>query len=180
MSRKVLAIERDEVAIRPARLTDLQACRVIEDDAGQIFFDIDMAEVDEDPPRCLEDLQRAFENGLLWVADDRNGVPVGFALTELVDSNVHLSELGVVTAMQRQGVGARLIEVIAENARRNGHAKMTLTTFRDVAWNAPYYARLGFTVQEPSSFSPGMKQVFESKKAHGLNVQDRVAMVRTL
>jgi len=57
---------------------------------------------------------------------------------------------------------------------------MTLTTFRKVAWNAPYYTRLGFAVLEPYCFGPGMKQVFENEKAHGLKVQDRVAMARTL
>ena len=42
------------------------------------------------------------------------------------------------------GIGAGLVRAAQIDARNTGIKALTLTTFRDVAWNAPFYARLGF------------------------------------
>jgi len=39
-------------------------------------------------------------------------------------------------------------------ARRDCRAALTLTTFRDVPWNAAYYERLGFAQIDPAAYGP--------------------------
>ena len=57
-----------------------------------------------------------------------------------------------------------------------GLAAVTLTTFRDVSWNAPFYARLGFRIVEPGSLSPGLVAVVQLEERRGLPAGLRVAM----
>ena len=47
-------------------------------------------------------------------------------------------------ASMRQGVGTRLLDRACEWARGQGYDAITLTTFADIAWNGPFYARRGF------------------------------------
>lgn len=76
------------------------------------------------------------------LADD---TPVGFALVEMLTGNEpHLEEIDVHPAHGRRGVGSALVRTVCEWATRSGFRDITLTTFRDVAWNMPFYARLGF------------------------------------
>jgi GNAT superfamily N-acetyltransferase len=70
--------------------------------------------------------------------------PVGFARLEVVDSSAHLEQLSVHPSAMRQGHGARLVRAAEHWARQTGFTTMTLITFRDVPWNAPFYSALGF------------------------------------
>ena len=61
-----------------------------------------------------------------------------------------------------------------------GLAAQTLTTFRDVAWNGPYYARLGFTVVPAEALTPGLRELRAAETARGLDRWPRVVMSRPL
>jgi hypothetical protein len=39
-----------------------------------------------------------------------------------------------------------MLEQVIESARQAAYPAVTLTTFRDVPWNAPFYTRLGFSM----------------------------------
>jgi hypothetical protein len=52
---------------------------------------------------------------------------------------------------------------------------VTLTTFRDVPWNAPYYERLGF--QAIADNSPGLAEIMREEASRGLDPATRVAMI---
>lgn len=70
--------------------------------------------------------------------------PVGFACVDIVDGVAHLWQVSVVPAASREGRGTALVDAVCDWARRQGYEAVTLTTFRDVPWNAPFYARMGF------------------------------------
>jgi hypothetical protein len=53
-----------------------------------------------------------------------------------------------------------------------------LTTFRDVPWNMPFYARVGFEVIPPEQLSPALCSVVEEESRRGLDRTRRVAMRR--
>lgn len=53
---------------------------------------------------------------------------------------------------------------------------MTLTTFEEVPWNAPYYARLGFQPVPEHQWSDGLRQIVQSECVHGLDVWPRIVM----
>lgn len=123
----------------------------------------------------LDELEHALGAGLLWVARDAAGAPVGFALVELLDEP-HLEEIDVDPAHGRRGLGRALLAVVLAWARGAGHAGITLTTFRDVAWNAPFYARLGFRALGPGEIRPGLAATMREETARGLDPARRVAM----
>ena len=123
-------------------------------------------------------LRRAQREGHLWVAlgDD---VPVGFAHVELIERGaVHLEEIDVHPDHGRRGLGARLIRHVCRWAASNGYDAVTLTTFRDVPWNSPYYARLGFEVVPPEQVSASLREVVEDEARRGLDPLRRVVMKR--
>ena len=62
---------------------------------------------------------------------------------------------------------------------RARYPAITLTTYADVPWNAPYYARRGFV--EISEFGPGLRAEREREQQLGLDeVGPRVVMRRDL
>jgi GNAT superfamily N-acetyltransferase len=105
--------------------------------------------------------------------------PVGFVLVGEVDGLAHVEELGVIPKWMGQGLGSRLLERAVEWARAKGYPAITLTTFADVPWNAPFYAARGFV--EVADPSPGLVAVREHERALGLDdVGRRIVMRREL
>ena len=53
---------------------------------------------------------------------------------------------------------------------------VTLTTFRDVPWNAPFYTRLGFAMLDELTLPAGLAAKREQETRHGLPPETRCAM----
>ncbi|MEV4396097.1 GNAT family N-acetyltransferase [Nonomuraea sp. NPDC049607] len=104
--------------------------------------------------------------------------PAGFALIGWVDGNLHLDQLAVHPDNMRQGIGGRLVEAVADHARAVGAPAVTLTTFRDVPWNAPWYERHGFAVLPESEWGPELRELVEHERELGIEVAPRVVMRR--
>ncbi|WP_113699996.1 GNAT family N-acetyltransferase [Nonomuraea lactucae] len=102
--------------------------------------------------------------------------PAGFALIGRVDANLHLDQLAVRPSRMRQGIGGRLITAVREHALAIGAPAVTLTTFRDVPWNAPWYARHGFTVMPETEWGPQLRALVEHERELGIEVAPRVVM----
>jgi GNAT superfamily N-acetyltransferase len=166
-------------AIRRARQRELPRLQEIERAAGGLFRQVGMAEVAEKEPRSLVQLEVACAEGRLFAAD-AGGEPIGFALMETVDGLPHLAELAVHPEHGRRGVGRRLVEFVCAWAARAGQPAVTLSTFRDVPWNRPFYERLGFRVLSPGEWTPGLRALRERESEHGLDVDGRDLMRRAL
>lgn len=69
-----------------------------------------------------------------------------------------------------------MIGYVAEQAREKGFTSLTLTTFRNVPWNAPLYARLGFEMLADETLPATLRQQREVEAAHGLAFESRCAM----
>jgi len=105
--------------------------------------------------------------------------PVGFARLEELDGLAHLEQLSVEPAHGRQGIGRALVEGACDWARELGYGAMTLVTFADVPWNAPFYASAGF--RRLSHLTPGLAALREVDRANGLDeLGARIVMVRRL
>ena len=61
-----------------------------------------------------------------------------------------------------------------------GVPALTLTTFTDVPWNAPYYVRCGFRILADAQLTPGLRAIRDREAAHGLDRWPRVCMRRDL
>jgi GNAT superfamily N-acetyltransferase len=111
--------------------------------------------------------------GLLWVADTGDRL-TGFAACADFDDGLHLWELAVRHEVQGRGTGRALVGVAVDEARRRGFAAVTLTTFRTIPWNAPFYARLGFGEVPGAALNARLAAVLKREWRHGLT--DRCAM----
>lgn len=113
----------------------------------------------------------------LWVVDDA-GEPVAFLAGRVEGQRLHVDELDVRQDRQGHGLGRRLLSHAADWARGQGLTTMSLTTFRNIPWNAPYYARFGFREWNATEAPASIGQALRNEAARGL--KDRCAMVMDL
>ena len=164
--------------IRPTRAEDGGALIEIERAAGERFRDIGMPEIADDDPGSLDELAAYASHGRSWAAVDDAGSPVGYVLVDLIDGNAHIEQISVAPAAQGNGIGRALIDHVAAWAREHGVPALTLTTFRDVPWNAPLYEHLGFRVLAESELGPELRALRTTEAAHGLDPATRACMTR--
>ncbi len=161
--------------VRLALPADLPSVQGIEDAADQVFAAVmDISTWGG----CPTGQERVDEPGFLFVAAEADEV-VGFAHVLDLDGRAHLEQIAVLPDRARRGIGSALVEQVCRYAAEQGFAQVTLRTFADVVWNAPFYARHGFVVLEPEP--EWMAPLRESEERVGLTRQGtRVAMVRLL
>jgi GNAT superfamily N-acetyltransferase len=164
--------------IRQATVSDVEALRAIERAAGEAFRSIDMATVADDEPTTAAALTAFVNAGRAWVETNSDDKPIGYILLEELDGRAHIEQVTVHPAYARRGFGAALIDEAARWAAANGLSELTLTTFAKVPWNAPYYARLGFTVLPEQDWDVGMRGRVTREAEHGLDAWPRVVMKR--
>jgi GNAT superfamily N-acetyltransferase len=166
--------------IRPPGRSELEILRRLERDAGRAFAAIGMTEIAEDEPLSVAELEAFRVRGRAWVAVDERDCPIAYLLSSVVDECAHIDQVDVAPSHARRGVGAALIDQLAAVARREGRPALTLTAFRDVPWNAPYYERLGFVVVEPADQRPELATLVSRESAAIPGDAPRVAMRRSL
>jgi GNAT superfamily N-acetyltransferase len=171
-------------AVRPAngyRVVEaapehLVALPAIELDASTLFPESHVPE----PLRTVVTPNSAFaaaqREQRLFVALDEVGEPVGFALAGVMDADAYLAELDVKPEHSRRGLGRRLIAAVVGWAEQLGFARLTLATFRDLAWNAPYYERFGFRELDSGEVGPALGGVLRREARAGLDPQRRLTM----
>jgi GNAT superfamily N-acetyltransferase len=99
---------------------------------------------------------------LVLVVDDP---PVGFICVERVDGNPHIWQLAVHPDHGRQGLGRALVEATCDWARGERFEAITLTTYRDVPWNGPFYESLGFVIMD--KVTPELWAIREHERSIG-------------
>jgi len=163
--------------VRLPHVDELPTLNRIELAAAARFAEVGMPEMVTFPTVPLQAFQIQHAQGLLLVIDQ----PVtGFALTDLWDGCLYLVELDVHPASSGGGRGRLLLQGVMELARERSLPWVTLSTFRDVPWNAPFYARVGFEIVEPATL--GLRHVAQrhEEQENGLDVSRRVMMRRSV
>ena len=157
--------------IRRAVAADAALLPTIEQAAGALFATVPGLEwIAADRVLDADEHAPAIRAGTAWVADD--GAPFGFLTATVEGDALHIDEIAVVPARQGAGQGRALIAAAIDEARVRGLAAVTLTTFRDVAWNAPIYARMGFVEASDARLSA----LLADEVARGLPGERRCAM----
>jgi GNAT superfamily N-acetyltransferase len=167
-----------DYTIRLATPNDVPLLPHIERFAATLFSEDDLPAHLRDDITPVHALAEAQAASLLWIAADARDQPVGFAFLDPLDDCLHLWELDVHPDHGRRGLGTRLVEASVESARQRGLRGLTLTTYAHVAWNAPYYERLGFVRLTPERLTPGLREALAHEAAIGLDPARRVAMRR--
>ncbi len=153
--------------IRPATPGEFGRLRQIELEADLLYGTVGIG------PFAADDVHyRLDEVAAVFAAGDP---PVGFVSIDVVDGCAHIDQLSVLTEHGGQGIGRALLDRAVRWARDTGLAAVTLTAFRDVPWNAPFYRRAGFEVVDDPS--PGLAELRAAERAEGLDrFGPRVAM----
>ena len=155
--------------IRPARRADLDLVTEIECEGDQQFVAL-FGPLDW---RATPGTWRIGVPGFLLVAGDP---VIGFAHVMELEGIAHLEQLAVRPGEQRRGTGTALVQAAREEAARRGYDALSLCTYADVPWNAPFYARLGFA--ELADPAPVHRRMQEKEEQMGLMAHGRRVVMR--
>jgi GNAT superfamily N-acetyltransferase len=112
-----------------------------------------------------------MEAGCLWVAQSSS--LFAFLAATRRGRRLRIEEFDVAHGHQGRGVGRRMMAHVIASARAAGSEALSLTTFRNVPWNAPFYESCGFR-EWTSELPPDIVTILADELAKGL--QDRCAM----
>ena len=159
--------------IRGGALEDLTCLETIERETAAMFARTVV------PPQAARPLPRRWlaeqmAASLLWVASVHDTDPVGFIVCERHGASLHIAEMDVRPLYGRRGIGARLLLHACTVAKTLHCRSVTLTTFLHLPWNAPFYARHGFTVVPFPGRTAHLTRALRRERRQGL--RNRVAM----
>lgn len=151
--------------IRPAASEDAEVLHAIEAQADALL--IESLGAPEWPP-AGDGRERLTAPGFVLVLEDPAGSsPVGFVHVLDADGHAHLEQLSVLPSSGRQGFGRRLVTAALDAARDRGYTRMTLRTFAEIPWNAPFYASCGFLESIPET--PFQRALVDTEASLGLD-----------
>lgn len=165
MDRRLLEIRTWRARDDLARLVDVSQA------ADQLFAGAGLDLPPDDPTDELTQAEHVLVAG---------SPAVGFAVVNTVDSRAHLATLGVHPAHGRHGIGSQLLAAACDLSSELGRQAITLTTFVDIPWNAPWYSARGFTTLSPDRWGPELHDVWEAERVAGIQLAPRTAMIRLL
>ncbi len=166
--------------IRLAWESDLPILREVERAAGKCFADIGMTLVADDEPPSIEALLEFVRDDRAWVWVDPDDHPVAYLVAGFVDGNAHLDQVSVHPDYAHRRIGRVLMEHMMAWARQRGLSAVTLTTYREVEWNGPYYERCGFRYLDDAELTPGLREIRAAEATRGLDRWPRACMRREL
>lgn len=163
--------------IRQAVADDAAELARIEVEAGRLFLTVDMPLVAGDEVDEAE-LGHAIAEQRVWVAT-YDGAVAGYVEASVVDGHAHVDQVSVRPAAGRRGIGRALVRRVEAWGRERNLDGTTLTTFRDVPWNGPYYRRLGFRELAGAEIGPELRAVMAREATWpGIVPELRCAMYR--
>ena len=165
--------------IRPGREADIAALLEVERRASALLLGHGAHDLFAMHSLSQDDLSRGVCNESLRVAQ-LGGQAVGFALYGELDGHAHLFEMDVLPEYGRQGIGSALLEDVCVQAWRRDFRAITLTTLRDVPWNAPFYAKRGFSELAEAAWGERLREIVARERMLGFPMQLRVVMRRRL
>lgn len=171
--------------IRRAHEADLAALPAIEAEADELFEEI-FGPNPFGPTSAEDGSARAAQPGfLLAAAEEPDDPAIGFAHVlepeEIVQRGIaHLEQLAVLPSRGRRGHGRALVEAACEEAHRRGASVITLRTYAEVPWNAPFYRACGFTEIPPMDTEFHRQRIRDEERAALDRHGPRVLLARHL
>lgn len=167
--------------VRRTQSSDCSLLPAIEQSAAELFaLDPALGWLARQDPIEPDRHAELIGSGCCFVTLSDEVRPCGFIATEVLGTDLHVWELSVEKAHQKRGIGRQLM-VAAEQAATNfGLRRLTLTTFRDLIWNGPFYESCGFVELPDVTFEPRLAGLLQAEAAHGLPAERRCAMVKLL
>lgn len=117
-------------------------------------------------------LLQAASGGILVVVEHEREV-VGASIGVPDGADLHLLQLAVHPEHARRGLGRALLAATVSRARVRWRA-ITLTTFADLPFNAPFYQDVGFDWLDEPQASEAIRAALRAERSLGMT--QRVAM----
>lgn len=170
MERSVL-----EITISNAQFEHFDALRAIELAAFETLRGAG-AVTGQAIANSLKDFCDFSRDGLLLAAFTADSIPVGFIAGTFENRWMHIAEIDVHPDWQCKGIGRLLMQAMLSSARQRGLTGATLTTDKMVAFNAKFYASLGFEIVEGESCPLHLIRQKEEEIEKGFDPARRVGM----
>lgn len=178
---------RDLPAIRYATIEDIPDLQAIEVAAAALFRDTPYPELALASPLSTQTYEMHFANKhpvfVAHIEAEKGNGPdqphlrnAGFAVVAPLGKGLHLYELSVHRSDQGKGIGRTLLEHVVAYAREKGFPCVTLTTYSDISWNAPFYRSAGFNIVPRREAEPELKGILQKEIDAGANAQNRCIM----
>ncbi|MDV6226116.1 GNAT family N-acetyltransferase [Nitratireductor aquimarinus] len=167
-----------DYVIRPYRPADAQHLPAVEVRAAQLFTEHGHADLAATPAMEADAFDRLAAQRRTFVAAHVADGPVGFVITSPIDGFLHIEELSVAPEHGRRGLGGRLLRTVIGESRALGLEGVSLSTFRDVPFNAPFYERHGFAEWPLDAAPEALKERFLIEIPPDVSPQSRLLMLR--
>lgn len=167
------------IVIRPVRASEITRLQEIERDAAARFRSVGLDAIADGEPNGEAFIRSLMKNGEVLGAES-GGALVGFVLVGRLDDALHIYEISVTPTHGGRGIGGALIDAVSERAHDRGVRALTLSTFADVPWNAPFYARRGFVAVADEDCMPAFFVLRVVERAAGLPLERRIFMRKEL
>ncbi|AWL28127.1 GNAT family N-acetyltransferase [Acinetobacter defluvii] len=168
-------------SIRPALVSDISLLIQIEQSANQAFAQIPKLKwLAKSSVMSSDEHLQLIQKHYAFVAVNVHDQALGFLYAEQQGNDLYIIELDVAAEYQQQGIGRQLMTYMIDFAKQQGFQAVTLATFTDVAWNRPFYEKLGFKRFNPQNLKPYLKQKIDHEVTQGFERESRCAMQFTL
>lgn len=155
----------DGYTITAANVDDIPALIAVDKAASALFEPTELLE-----PEALEDhvpaeiLETEIPLTNVFVARNQHGWAVGFVLIRMRGTGLYLDQVSVHPDHGQKGIGRALVIRVLTEAEHRKLPHVSLSTFRDVAWNGPFYASLGFKEIKKEKLEPYMLEIEDAQK----------------
>ena len=168
-------------SVRAINPLDIEKLVEIEKSAAQAFLYIpELAWIAKSPVLSADTHLELIANVYSFVIANAQDQPVGFLYAKKQGQDFYIIEMDVHLDFQKQGIGRQLIEYAIDYAQQYGFVSVSLTTFVNVAWNRPFYEKLGFQMINQCDLPVYLQNVLNNEVAFGFSRESRCAMRLTI
>ncbi|WEX08139.1 GNAT family N-acetyltransferase [Chelativorans sp. AA-79] len=164
--------------IRPYARDDAAALAAVETRASRLFAEHGFPSLVPDPPTTAAAFHSFVTKFETVVSTHAGQDPVGYAVLHPLDRFLHLRELAVDPAHGRRGLGSALVRFAIARSVEEKCAGVSLTTFRDLPFNRPFYAAHGFVECPLDEAPPPLARQFFRELPSGIAPETRLLMLR--
>ena len=170
------------VEISASDRSDISKLQSLERSAGELFRTVQGLEwIADDDILSSAEHENAIAEGMSFKAmslgeNGHSRIIAGFICAQLLSGTLHIGELSVGSEWQGRGIGRALVMHVVNKAIMLDTLEVTLTTFRKIAWNEPFYRKLGFETLADNQLTQQLRDILEEEVAHGFSREQRCAM----
>jgi N-acetylglutamate synthase-like GNAT family acetyltransferase len=172
-------LRSESANVRLAETTDFPHLFLIRQKSSNPFLMARLTTKISIPSLSISFVNEQISNKQLWVLTDKNDSPIAFAAAIVVDGLAHLHELSIDPSHGIEIIGSVLAEYVCIWAEQSGFDGITVSTFREYAWNMPMFKHLGFRPLIQPELTAGLRKIQQAEINQGYPIASRVMMLRS-